>query len=85
MNVASIQRAMKAEGIDCWVIYDFQGKNPIMSHFLQTKAMMTRRAFLVIPARGEPTILGSRIDHDTLHLVPFKQIFYVSWREMEDP
>jgi Xaa-Pro aminopeptidase len=55
-----------------------------MSHFLQTKAMMTRRAFLVIPARGEPTILGSRIDHDTLHLVPFKQIFYVSWREMED-
>jgi Xaa-Pro aminopeptidase len=83
MNFANIQAAMKDEGMDCWVIYDFQGKNPIMGHFLKTKSMMTRRAFLVIPAEGEPVILGSRIDHATLHLLPFKQIYYISWQDME--
>lgn len=83
MNFATIQAAMKEEGMDGWVIYDFQGKNPIMGHFLKTKSMMTRRAYLVIPAEGEPAILGSRVDHDILRVLPFKQIYYVSWPEME--
>jgi Xaa-Pro aminopeptidase len=83
MNLANIQAALKQEGIDCWVIYDFQGKNPIMGHFLQTKFMTTRRVFLVIPAGGEPALLGSRVDADTLQSFPYRKIFYVSWQEME--
>jgi Xaa-Pro aminopeptidase len=83
MNLTNIQAALKEEGIDCWVIYDFQGKNPIMGHFLQTKFMTTRRVFLVIPAGGEPTLLGSRVDYDTLQSFPYRKIFYVGWQEME--
>lgn len=83
MDIQRIQAAMKAEGIDSWVSYDFQGKNPIMTYFLQTESMLTRRVFLIIPAEGEPHVLASVIDHDSLHAVPFKQTYYVSWEEME--
>lgn len=83
MDLTHVQAAMQREGVDCWVIYDFQGTNPIMSQFLRTKAMTTRRVFLVIPASGEAQLLGSKVDHDTLHLLPFKQNFYAGWQEME--
>lgn len=83
MNINNIQAAMQREDIDCWLIYDFQGKNPIMGYFLQTESMTTRRIFLVIPASGAPTLLGSKIDHDTLHVMPYAQIYYVSWQQME--
>lgn len=83
MDLANIQQAMTEEGIDSWVVYDFQGKNPIMAQFVQTESMVTRRLFLVIPAKGKPELLGSRIDNDVLRSLPFKKNFYVSWQEME--
>jgi Xaa-Pro aminopeptidase len=83
MNIPTIQNVMQQEKIDSWVIYDFQGKNPILGYFLQTTFMTTRRVFLVIPAVGEPTLLGSKIDHDALYQSPYRQIYYAGWREME--
>lgn len=83
MELSRVQAAMQQEGLDCWVVYDFQGTNPIMSQLLRTKAMMTRRVFLVIPAQGEAQLLGSRVDHDSLQPLPFKQNFYSGWQEME--
>lgn len=84
MNLTNIQSAMQAENMDCWVIYDFQRTNPVMTQFLRGKLMLTRRVFLIIPAGGEPTILGSIIDHDILQTSPFKQAFYAGWQEMEN-
>lgn len=84
MNLPNVQSAMQAENMDCWVIYDFQRTNPIMAQILRDKLMFTRRVFLIIPAEGEPTILGSKIDNDILQTLPFKRVFYTSWREMEN-
>jgi len=54
-----------------------------LAYFLQTTFMTTRRVFLVIPAAGEPTLLGSKIDHDALRQSPYRQIYYAGWRQME--
>lgn len=83
MDINDIQQAMAREGIEAWLIYDFQGKNPIMGQFVQPKAMTTRRLFLVIPAQGEPQLLGSRVDHDIIKALPFSHHSYVSWQQME--
>jgi Xaa-Pro dipeptidase len=38
--------------------------------------------FLIIPAQGEPVILGSKIDNDSIRALPYRAEFYVSWQEM---
>ena len=83
MDLARIQAALQTEGIDCWLIYDFQGMNPIMAQFLPGQLMLTRRVFLIIPAAGEPVIVGSKIDNDALRSLAYRPEFYVSWEEME--
>lgn len=83
MNIENMQQIMTQEGIDSWLIYDFQGKNPIMAQFIRPKSMISRRLFLIIPASGEPQLLGSKIDHDVIQALPFNASFYVSWQEME--
>lgn len=83
MNLENIQQAMVQESIDCWLVYSFQGKNPIMAQFVRPKSMVSRRLFLVIPAAGEPQLLGSKIDHDVIQALPFQANYYVSWQEME--
>lgn len=83
MNLDNMQQVMAQDGIDCWLLYDFQGKNPIMAQFVRPKSMVTRRLFLIIPATGEPQLLGSKIDHDVIQALPFDASYYVSWQEME--
>jgi Xaa-Pro aminopeptidase len=83
MNLARIQQALHREKIDCWLIYDFQGTSPTMAQFLADGLMLTRRLFLLIPAQGEPVILGSKIDNDSIQSTTYtNKVFYVSWQEM---
>ena len=84
MNLTNIQTAMQEEKMDCWIVYDFQRTNPILAQLLRGKLMLTRRVFLIIPAEGEPVVLGSIIDNDLLQTLPFKRVFYAGWQEMED-
>ena len=83
MNLQNMQQIMAQEGIDCWLVYSFQGKNPIMAQFVRPKSMVSRRLFLIIPAKGQPQLLGSKIDHDVIQGLPFQATYYVSWQEME--
>ena len=83
MNLQNMQQIMAQEGIDCWLVYSFQGKNPIMAQFVRPKSMVSRRLFLIIPAKGQPQLLGSKIDHDVIQGLPFQATDYVSWQEME--
>lgn len=84
MNLTNIQNAMQEQGIDCWVIYDFQGMNPIMSQLLRTELNATRRVYLIIPTQGDPCFLGSKIDRDMFHDFSFEHHLYVNWQALED-
>src|SRR4051812_47504542 len=65
IDLARAQAALREEGLGAWVLYDFRGSNPVLWHVLGTAPPgTTRRLVLVIPARGEPALICSRLDHD---------------------
>ena len=79
LDVPSIQRALAADRLDGWLLYDFQGSNPIAQQLTGLAGgphMTTRRWYYLIPATGEPRALVHAIeqhnlDHigNTTHLV----------------
>ncbi len=61
--VARLQAAVQAAGLDGWLIYDFRGLNPFAAQLLKIgPAMLTRRWFLFIPARGPATLIHHVIE-----------------------
>ena len=58
LNISDVQAALKADGIDGWLLYDFRGINPIAADITavarQEGHLATRRWYYLIPAEGEP-------------------------------
>ncbi|MGB7220764.1 MAG: M24 family metallopeptidase, partial [Vicinamibacterales bacterium] len=74
LDVGAVQAALRAEGIDAWLLYDFRGINPIASDITgvgrQGGHLATRRWYYLIPASGEPRGLVHAIERDTLAHLP---------------
>jgi Xaa-Pro aminopeptidase len=53
----------RGTNLDGWLLYDFRGINPLALQILQLPAaMLSRRWFLFVPARGTPTLIHSSIE-----------------------
>jgi Xaa-Pro dipeptidase len=73
LPVTRIQAALAEEGLDGWLLYDFQGSNPIatrMSGLAAAKKMTTRRWYYLIPSSGEPRGLVHAIERHNLDELP---------------
>src|SRR5688572_7947149 len=73
LPLAEMQRALEEEGLDGWLLYDFQGSNPIatrLSGLAASKKMTTRRWYYLIPAKGEPRGLVHAIERHNLDALP---------------
>ena len=73
LQVADVQRALREEGLDGWLLYDFQGSNPIatrLSGLAAARKMTTRRWYYLIPAYGEPKGLVHAIERHNLDGLP---------------
>ena len=73
LPVADIQRALQEERLDGWLLYDFQGSNPIatrISGLAAARKMTTRRWYYLIPATGEPRGLVHAIERHNLDDLP---------------
>jgi Xaa-Pro aminopeptidase len=73
LPVAEVQRALADEHLDGWLLYDFQGSNPIaarLSGVAATGKMTTRRWYYLIPASGEPRGLVHAIERHSLDGLP---------------
>lgn len=79
LSIPAVQRALKDEGLDAWLLYDFHGSNPIARRITgvdQQGKMTTRRWFYVIPAQGEPRKLVHAIEaHNLDHLPGSKRTY----------
>jgi Xaa-Pro aminopeptidase len=84
-DISAIQGALQQFGIDGWLLYDFRGSNPLARRVLQIPdgAMLTRRWFYFIPARGEPQKLQHRIEPGALNHVPGTAKSYLQWQQLE--
>jgi Xaa-Pro dipeptidase len=57
LDIGAVQKALAAEGLDAWLLYDFQGSNPVSYRLAGMGGaghLATRRWFYLIPRTGEP-------------------------------
>jgi Xaa-Pro aminopeptidase len=73
LSIPAVQSALREEGLDGWLLYDFQGSNPIaarLSGLAGSGKMATRRWYYFIPATGEPRGLVHAIERHNLDHLP---------------
>ena len=78
VSIPAVQRALKEEGLDGWLLYDFHGSNPIARQIAGIGAgtKTTRRWYYMIPAAGEPRKLVHAIESFNLdHLEGGKTVY----------
>ncbi len=84
-QLPAIQSALEQLGFDGWLLYDFRGLNVLARRVLGMggDAMLSRRWFYYIPARGEPRKLVHRIESHALDAYPGPRTIYLRWQELE--
>jgi Xaa-Pro dipeptidase len=84
-DLAAVQSAIGQLGLDGWLLYDFRGLNVLARRVigLSDQAMLSRRWFYFVPARGEPRKLLHRIEPHALDHLPGSARSYLRWQELE--
>ena len=86
LDIVGIQRALRSEQLDGWLLYDFHGSNPIASHLAgldRGAHMTTRRWYYLIPAEGSPRGLVHAIERQNLDGLPGETTAYAGRQELE--
>ena len=86
MELERIQQALRDEGLDGWLFYDFRFSNPIAYQVLGLPAneMYTRRWFYYVPAQGEPHAVVSAVEAHVLRALPGQRHIYQTWHNMQE-
>lgn len=84
-DLAAVQAAIRQQGFDGWLLYDFRGLNVLARRIvgIAPDAHATRRWFYFVPAQGEPKKLLHRIEPHTLDHLPGSAQSYLRWQELE--
>jgi Xaa-Pro dipeptidase len=84
-SLPALQRALADADLDGWLLYDFQGVNPIASGMIGLEGFITRRIFVWIPREGVPEGLGHAIEPGPWRDWPQAWVHssYSSWRALE--
>lgn len=86
LDVGAVQRALKAEGVDAWLLYDFQGSNPVSYRLAGMGGaghLATRRWFYLIPQTGEPRALVHAIERHNLDHLPGTKLVYAGRAQLQ--
>jgi Xaa-Pro aminopeptidase len=87
IDIAAVQAALAADGVDGWLLYDFRGLNPIataVTHINdQGGHLATRRWFYLIPAVGAPRGLVHAIEKNCLAHLPGTTERYAGRQQLE--
>jgi Xaa-Pro aminopeptidase len=88
LDVGAVQKALAADGIDGWLLYDFRGLNPLAADVTgvgrQGGHLATRRWYYLIPASGEPRGLVHKIEKNSLAHLPGTTARYAGRDQLED-
>lgn len=87
LDIPAVQRALAADGLDGWLLYDFHGSNPVASRLAGLTGgdghMTTRRWYYLIPASGEPSGLVHAIERHNLDGLPGQKAVYAGRTELD--
>lgn len=88
IDVRAVQQALREQGLDGWLLYDFQGANPIAQRLAGIGSdgghLASRRWFYLIPANGEPRGLVHAIERHNLDRQPGNKTPYAGRTQLED-
>ena len=82
-GIERVQHALREQNLDGWLLYEFHHLNPISVGLLGL-GKTTRRAFVLVPAEGEPVAMIHAIEASSWRHWPFGRVTYSGWREMEE-
>jgi Xaa-Pro dipeptidase len=87
IDVAAVQSALRSDGLDGWLLYDFRGLNPIAADITavhrQGGHLATRRWYYLIPSSGEPRALVHAIEKNSLAHLPGTSTRYAGRDQLE--
>lgn len=85
VDVNAIQSAIRDEGFDGWLFYDFRGSNVLARRILgiPEDKFLSRRWLYYVPVEGEPQKLVHRIEPAALDHLPGRATAYSRWQEFE--
>ena len=84
-KIREAQRHLQALGLDGWLLYDFHKSNYLTHLFLEipSHAMVTRRFFYWIPAKGDPLRIVHAVEPHVLDGWPGEKKIFLSWQSLE--
>lgn len=82
-GIRRVQEALREQELDGWLLYEFHHLNPVPVALLGL-GKTTRRAFVLVPAEGEPVALIHAIEASSWRHWPFERRVYSGWRDMEE-
>src|SRR5688500_6900631 len=87
LPIPAVQQALKTDGIDGWLLYDFHGSNPIatrLTDLASSTKLATRRWYYLVPAEGPPRGLVHAIERHNLDGLPGDKQPYAGRDRLED-
>src|SRR3974390_3887727 len=85
VDIAEIQKDLRAAKLDGWLFYDFRGRDPIAHRILGLPpGMRTRRWFYFVPAKGTPRKLVHKIEAGSLAAMPGETSYYAAQKELRE-
>lgn len=83
VDIAEMQKDLRAAKLDGWLFYDFRGRDPIAHRILGLPpGMRTRRWFYFVPAKGTPKKLVHKIEAASLAAMPGDTLYYAGLKEL---
>ena len=85
LSIDAVQQALKEDGIDGWLLYDFHGSNPIANRvagLASSAKLATRRWYYLIPADGAPRGLVHAIERHNLDDLPGEKRAYAGREQL---
>ena len=73
LPIPAVQQALKKDGLDGWLLYDFHGSNPIarrLADLVSSSKLSTRRWYYLVPAEGMPRGLVHAIERHIGRTLP---------------
>jgi Xaa-Pro aminopeptidase len=86
LPIEAVQQALRDEGVDAWLLYDFHGSNPIATRLAgldRSGKLATRRWYYLIPAEGAPRGLVHAIERHNLDELPGEKRPYSGRQQLD--
>jgi len=77
-----LREGLQACGADGWLLFDFQGHNPVANRFLALGGLGSRRLFALLVPDQEPVAVAHKIELQPVADFPGRVIPYARWEEL---